>query len=182
MSCAEWHFSVETTQTAGTALGASVFPWWGMKENGWARGLGWCWQRQRGNTTELSRREWLWLLKLQTLITHPFPFLGSYNLIGDNLRKGKNMRGWKYERRLLSIFKVSQLRGIIFALVASYSRLTREWWQSLGANHILLKSKLPSHYIHPLSTSTFFFSLTSPESVELYFYTFPWAWKCFQLL
>lgn len=75
--------------------------------------------------------------------------------------------------RLLSIFKVSQLRGIIFALVASYSRLTREWWQSLGANHILLKPKLPSHYIHPLSTSTFLFSLTSPESVELYFYTFP---------
>lgn len=27
MSCAEWHFSVETTETAGTALRASVSPW-----------------------------------------------------------------------------------------------------------------------------------------------------------
>lgn len=37
--------------------------------------------------------------------------------------------------------------------MASYSRLTREWWQSLGANHILLKPKLPPHYTPLLSIS-----------------------------
>lgn len=48
--------------------------------------------------------------------------------------------------------------------MASYSRLTREWWQSLGANHILLKPKLPSHYTSPLSIFTFLFSF-SPLSM-----------------
>lgn len=37
--------------------------------------------------------------------------------------------------------------------MASYSRLTREWWQSLGANHILLKPKLPPRYTPLLSIS-----------------------------
>ena len=74
--------------------------------------------------------------------------------------------------RLISIFKVSQPRGIIFTLAASYSRLTREWRRSLGANHILFKPKLPSHYIHPLSISAFLFSFSSPESTSSIFTLF----------
>lgn len=74
--------------------------------------------------------------------------------------------------RLISIFKVSQPRAIIFTLVASYSRLTREWRRSLGANHILFKPKLPSHYNHPLSISAFLFSFSSPESARSIFTLF----------
>lgn len=75
------------------------------------------------------------------------------------------------KERLISFFEVSQARGIIFTLVAGYSRLTREVWQSLGANHILLKPKLPSHYTHPLSISASLFPFSSPWNVELCFHT-----------
>lgn len=88
----------------------------------------------------------------QTLITHMFPLLGSCSLIEDNLFKKTNLRG-KSMKGDSSRLQSEGARGIIFTLVASYSRLTREWWQSLGANHILLKPKLPPRYTPLLSIS-----------------------------
>lgn len=161
MSCKEGHFSVGDPAGSWHSPGSLCLPLMGIKGNVWAWGLWWCWQRLdltscpgvHGNDPLICR---LW--------SHiHFPFLGSCNWRGDNLMKEKKIwRGKSLRGRLLSIFKVSQPRGIIFTLAASYSRLTREWWQSLGANHILLKPKLPSHYIHPLSISTFLFLFSSP--------------------